>query len=221
MSEKSPRRPSTLSVARAQANALPLGAPVPVRAGADDDMTLKAGLSRGALAQAARARPVAAPQPSTKKDVRTMVQQPAAAPRARGRGPAVSAARETQDARDRSIVGVLVALFVVSMILLLTLKVRSSTQDTNARANLQETFERVHSRQNEYHTIFGRFATWPELRERGVGVGPRQRVLSWNADRSHWFLSLRDQQTGVECDRTGELFDESASERLPVCRPAK
>ena len=52
-------------------------------------------------------------------------------------------------------------------------------------------------------------------------LGRRQAVLAWNADLSHWFLSIRDVDTGVICDRTGEIFDEDWTERLSACRPPK
>jgi len=40
-----------------------------------------------------------------------------------------------------------------------------------------------------------------------------------NATASHWFVAIRDMDTGMICERTGELFDESPDERTATCRP--
>ena len=63
----------------------------------------------------------------------------------------------------------------------------------------------------------GRFATWPELEARGVVLGENQEIEEWNADASHWFLSVRDRTTGIVCQRTGELFDASSGARRAAC----
>lgn len=112
----------------------------------------------------------------------------------------------------------LVAVFAVGAVTLMSMNVAASARETRSKEALGQTFTRVHSRQSEYRAIYGRFATWPELQTRGVAVGPRQSVVDSNADASHWFMSIRDLDTGVICDRTGELMDESADERRPVCR---
>ncbi len=112
----------------------------------------------------------------------------------------------------------MVGVFVAVALVLMSMRVVSSAQQANAREALGQTFAVVHSRQAEFRTVFGRFATWPELRDRGMAVGPRQSVKDWNATASHWFISIRDLETGVICDRTGELFDEGSAERAPVCR---
>jgi hypothetical protein len=99
--------------------------------------------------------------------------------------------------------------------------VSASNADTRAREALGRTFVRVYTRQTEYRTLFGRFANWSELSQRGAMLGPRQTVRSSNADASHWFLSLGDLDTGVICDGTGELFDEEPGDRRPICRSPK
>ncbi len=225
MPENAPRLKSTLSAARALAQSRPLGAPLPTTGGTADDMNQRPVTVRGA-------QPGVPPKPRPQAPVQPRVaargQPPtAAATAATAVAAAVAAAASTaarrreREGRDRRVVGVLIMAFVAVMSVLVVVRIRTSSRETDSRTAIQNTFERVHMRQSEYHTIFGRFATWPELRSRGVGIGPRQRVLGWSADRSHWFLSLKDTMTGVECDRTGELFDEDAAERLPVCRPAK
>ncbi len=89
---------------------------------------------------------------------------------------------------------------------------------SQSEAALGSTLKVVHTRQGEFRMINQRFATWRELEARGAKLGPEQRVVVSNASPSHWFLSVRDTKTGVICDQTGELFDESAEERKPRCR---
>lgn len=123
-----------------------------------------------------------------------------------------------REERDNRVVVGMVTVFAVVAVTLVSMRLVTSNQESNAKAALGETMARVHNSQSEYRAVFGRFATWPELRDRGMQLGPRQSVKDWNADASHWFMSIRDLNTGVICDRTGELFDEAAAERQPVCR---
>jgi len=111
-----------------------------------------------------------------------------------------------------------VGAFLTIAVLMTSVRVVRSSQASRAREALGQTFARVHVRQTEFRALNGRFATWPELRERGMALEARQSVKDWNADASHWFISIRDLDTGVICDRTGELFDEASSERPAVCR---
>lgn len=115
----------------------------------------------------------------------------------------------------------LVALFTVGALVLMSLNVAETARYTRAKEAIGRTFVRMHSRQSEYRSLYGRFATWPELRAGGVALGPRQSVVDSNADASHWFLSIRDLETGLVCDRTGELMDASPAARRPVCRERK
>jgi hypothetical protein len=41
-----------------------------------------------------------------------------------------------------------------------------------------------------------------------------------NVTASHWFVALRDGDTGMICARTGELFDDGPLDRAPTCSPA-
>ena len=158
-------------------------------------MVERPGLTRGALATA---------RPSALPDAR------AGAPR--------TAAREKL---ERRAIFTIVGVSVLAVTILMGLRIASSNDQERARATIDQAFSRVHARQREYRSLFGRFASWPELKERGVVLGRRQAVLAWNADLSHWFLSIRDVDTGVICDRTGEIFDEDWTERLSACRPPK
>ena len=116
---------------------------------------------------------------------------------------------------------VLSGIFTGAALVLMAMNVAASNRNSRAKAQIGETFVRMHSRQAEYRSINGRFATWPELEASGVAIGPRQSVVDSNADASHWFLSIRDRETGVVCDRTGELLDGPVPERQPVCREQK
>ncbi|MBL0170214.1 MAG: hypothetical protein IPP90_05685 [Gemmatimonadaceae bacterium] len=129
-------------------------------------------------------------------------------------------AGDARAARDRRIVSGLIGVFVVGALWLASLSVADSSRKAQAKTQMGQTFAVVHRRQSEFRSLTGRFATWPELRQRGATLGPRQTVNSSNADASHWFISIRDQQAGVICDRTGELMDEDRFERTPVCRDA-
>jgi len=125
------------------------------------------------------------------------------------------------EARDRRVVMFLSGIFTAGALMLIAMNVAASNRNSRAKVKLGETFVRMHNRQAEYRSNNGRFATWPELQASGVALGPRQSVVDSNADASHWFLSIRDRQTGIICDRTGELLDGPAPERQPVCREQK
>ena len=114
----------------------------------------------------------------------------------------------------------LIGIFVVGALWLASLSVVESSRKSRAKATIGQTFAVVHRRQSEFRSVTGRFATWPELRQRGATLAPLQTVKASNADASHWFISIRDEKAGVICDRTGELMDEDRFERAPVCRDA-
>ena len=131
-----------------------------------------------------------------------------------------STSGDARAARDRGIVMGLLSVFAVGAMALIWVSVVDSLRKTRAKASMGQTFAVVHRRQSEFRTLFGRFATWPELTARGAKLEPSQKVNASNADASHWFISIRDQDAGVICDRTGELMDEDTSERAPACRDA-
>ena len=153
-----------------------------------------------ALQQAAASQ---AGKPATRRDV--------------GRKPVESAS----DAGDQRIVMFLCGIFAAGAIMLIAMSVAASNRTSRAKVMIGETFQYMHNRQAEYRSNNGRFATWPELKASGVALEPRQSVVDSNADASHWFLSIRDRETGVTCDRTGELLDGPVAERQPICREQK
>ena len=122
---------------------------------------------------------------------------------------------------ERGVLTVLLGVLSVWAMVLIAINISDSTQQAEARVSIDRTFAGVHQKQREYRSQTGRFASWPELEKRGERLPPAQRAIKWNADQSHWFLSIRDSDSGLICDRTGEIFDEEWKERISVCRPPK
>lgn len=129
------------------------------------------------------------------------------------------ARREIEGLAERY-VGALVGAFVVVMIGLLSLNVVTTSKHAAARETMGQTFAQVHSRQGEFRSQAGRFATWDELAARGARLDPQLTVAASNADASHWFLSLRDSETGLICDRLGDLMESFTANMTPKCREA-
>ena len=96
-------------------------------------------------------------------------------------------------------------------------RVTDRVEQGRARAALHGTLATVFERQTAFRSTEARFATWEELSGRGVKLPRTQAVERSSASQSHWFVSLRDRQTGIVCDRIGELFDD-AGDRPPRCR---
>jgi uncharacterized protein HemX len=99
-----------------------------------------------------------------------------------------------------------------------SMRVAGDVREKRAREAMAGSFVRVHERQQEFRRLNARFATFAELSSRGLRLAARQQVQRSTADASHWYLSLRDRNTGLICERTGELTDETGRERAPVCR---
>lgn len=112
----------------------------------------------------------------------------------------------------------LVSVFVLTALGLMVAAARTASQQSVARASIGQTFVHVDNRQNEFRSTSGRFATWDELRANGARLGPSQVVAASNADASHWFISIRDQKTGLICDRIGSLTEGMGTRKRPECR---
>lgn len=150
----------------------------------------------------------------------------AAAARSRGVPAAATTAavvskrkRKTTATHERVVVTAVIA-FGFAAAVLGSVRVAGDVRETRAKELMHGTFTRVDAQQDEFRRINARFATWTELAARGVRLPARQQVRTASADQSHWYLSLRDRNTGVVCDRTGELFDDPDETRAPVCRAA-
>lgn len=125
-------------------------------------------------------------------------------------------ARES-DATAQRYVAWLIGVFLLVAFALLSMNVATSTKHSVARTALGASFAQVQLRQTEFRSESGRFAQWDELVANGASLASGQTVAASNADASHWFLSLRDEKTGMVCDRIGDLV-EGGVQRPPNCR---
>jgi hypothetical protein len=134
--------------------------------------------------------------------------------------PAPVTTSATRAERDNVLVTSLVVVFVLLTIAIASIKVSGSVKADRSRTAVSGTLSKVYQQQSAFRILNQRFATWPELRARGMSLPREQRVVSSNASRSHWFMSVRDTNTGIICSRTGELFDDSPLDRKPSCSGA-
>jgi hypothetical protein len=133
---------------------------------------------------------------------------------------AVASRRErARVARSERLVVISLLAFGLAIVILGSMRVAGEVRAERAREAMTETFTRVGQRQDEFRRLNARFATLPELNARGFRLPSRHQVQRSSADPSHWFLSIRDRNTGMICDRIGELMDEPGAGRKPVCRP--
>ena len=132
---------------------------------------------------------------------------------------AASRRERARVARSERLVVVSLLAFGVAIVILGSMRVAGEVREGRAREEMTQTFARVGERQSEFRRLNARFATLPELNARGFRLPARHQVQRSSADPSHWFLSLRDRNTGMICDRIGELMDDPGAQRKPVCRP--
>lgn len=121
--------------------------------------------------------------------------------------PAQLRAAASRSAGERWLVAVLASSVAVAMLVLSGMAVRSSMAENRSKAQIGSTFGRAALRQEEYRARNDRFADWSELANEGMRLPAELRVLSSNATRSHWYLRVRDRNTGVVCDRVGQLLE--------------
>jgi hypothetical protein len=121
-------------------------------------------------------------------------------------------------ARSERLVVISLLAFGAAVVILGSMRVAGEVREGRALEAMVETFARVGERQDEFRRLNARFATLPELNARGFRLPSRHQVQRSSADPSHWFLSIRDRNTGMICDRIGELTDEPGTQRKPLCR---
>lgn len=216
MSRSSPRRPSTLAADRYRAAQRPLGASLvlPPNAARADERGV-AGV-RTAVSVGASAGVLAGGNPS--RGVERITRPAFAGPDTVARSaPAARTASAVRAQRDNVFVTSIVVAFVFLTLAIASLKVSGSMRDERSRTAIAGTLTKVYELQSGFRAINQRFATWPELRARGVSLPAQQRVVASNASKSHWFMAVRDTNTGIVCSRTGELFDDSPFDRQPSC----
>jgi len=144
--------------------------------------------------------------------------RPATATLARGRdGQTLTVHATAREAQERGVVlgaiGVCAALGLIAV----GYQVVRSTRVQGAQYALGKSLTQVSTKQSEFRSMMGRFASWPELQDRGMTLEKQQSVTAWNADGSHWFMAVRDGQTGIVCQRTGEMFDNARTNRRTSC----
>lgn len=213
MSPASDRKPSTLAAKRAIAATRPISIAA-ARSPVDGKLSVQE------IARELAKRPVA---PGVNANPSKALSARGAAP---PKEPIVATAKKFSLAAkarpkgkgEQRVVFTVVVCFVVCVATLTAVRVGDNVQASKARVAIESTFKDVHLQQRNFRVLNSRFATWNELAESGATLPADQGVAASNADASHWYLSLRDRKTGVVCDRTGELFDQEADERKPVCR---
>lgn len=200
------RRPSTLAADKFRAAQRPLGASLEPR---------PAPRSEGAPVSAARTLYGTGSSPRPRSDAPS---RPAAeaAPR-RPVASRTTTATATRAERDGVLVTSIVVVFVMLTTVIAGLKVNGSIRQDRSRTAIDGTLSHVYEQQSAFRILNQRFATWQELQSRGLRMPTEQRVVASNASPSHWFMAVRDYNTGIVCSRTGELLDESPLERKPTC----
>jgi hypothetical protein len=159
-----------------------------------------------------QARPAAASGFAPRPARQAFPEVPAAKPASVAR--TASVAREQ---RDNVFVTSIVVAFVFLTVAIAGVRVSGAMQLDRSRTAIAGTLTAVYEQQTAFRLLNQRFATWPELKARGMALPEQQRVIASNASRSHWFMAVRDSNTGVVCSRTGELFDDSPFDRTPSC----
>lgn len=245
MSSSPPRRPSTLAARKFEAQQRGFGASI----GTLGSATSTAGAAPGRLQPEAgpmmgvgrasltnapavparlvpsvplRTRPVApSPNPfatTVRGAAKPVAERPAEAPA----GPSREAMRRLAAAeREKTLVSSLIVAFIFVALAIAAVQMRSSMELDRSKQAMNATFTKVFEQQGTFRLIYGRFATWGELQRRGAKLGPAQRVVKSNASTYHWFMSVRDDGTGITCSRTGELFDDNPADRVPSCSSPK
>jgi hypothetical protein len=229
MPSSPPRRPSTLAAQKFADAKRPMGLAPASRPAARAEFTPMMGVGRSSVANAPAAPsrlvlsspiqsrvPPATPYATTVRGAARPVVEAARAPVREQ--PQAIARRDEREHRDSLVVTSTVIVLVIGLLAVACVRVSTDMGVDKSRSAMNATFGRVFGQQGSFRMLNRRFATWPELAARGARVGPRQYVVASNASASHWFLAVRDTTTGITCSRTGELFDESPTERPATCR---
>lgn len=136
------------------------------------------------------------------------------APRPRGR-----VRKRVRENQDRHVVAWLIAAFGLIVIAIASFGMTGNLRASGVESALSGTLTSVAQHQADFRALHQRFGRWDELQGRGLRLPAHQRLVKANATDSHWFVAIRDMETGMVCERTGELFDESPDERSANCRP--
>jgi hypothetical protein len=128
----------------------------------------------------------------------------------------VPATRRRSTSEER-LIALLVASAVGVTVALAAFGARTSMTLTASEQQIGNTLGRASLQQMEFHTQHARFALWEQLAESGASLPANVTVVRSNASPSHWYLQLRDQATGITCDRVGQLIDPPSELTKPSC----
>lgn len=132
-------------------------------------------------------------------------------------GPAVKAGQRTHG--ERKFVLVLAGAFAGVVLALSAMEAQGAISRSRSREVMGASLESVSRHQGTFRVLHGRFATWPELEARGERLRDGLEVARSSATESHWYLQLRDRESGLVCDRIHDLSDEgNAAPERNSCR---
>jgi hypothetical protein len=124
-----------------------------------------------------------------------------------------------RSAAERSFVLVIAGAFASVMVAIAGMQATTAYQQSKSRETMGQSLEQVSRQQSSFRLLHGRFATWPELAERGERMAEGLEVLRSNATASHWYMQLLDRDSGLVCDRIHDLSAEWNAEPEPErCR---
>ncbi len=120
--------------------------------------------------------------------------------------------------RDQRVVMTLLLVAVVVMIVLASLSVRATMRHDAVRQRVGGSLNRASLVQMEFHSRHRRFALWDELSEGGMRLPMGLSVEASTASSSHWYMRVRDVESGTMCDRIGMLTDPPGRPIAPSCQ---
>jgi hypothetical protein len=120
--------------------------------------------------------------------------------------------------RDHRVVMALLLVAVIVVLFLAAISVRATIRLGAVRERVGGTLNRASLVQMEFHTRHRRFALWDELEDGGLRLPSGMNVEASSATPSHWYLRLRDIESGTTCDRVGLLTDPPGRPVTPSCQ---
>lgn len=120
--------------------------------------------------------------------------------------------------RDHRVVVVLLLVALLIILVLASIGVRATMRHDAVRERVGSSLNRASLVQMEFHTRHRRFALWGELEERGLRLPTGLNVEASTATPSHWYLRVRDAESGTTCDRIGMLTDPPGRPITPACK---
>ncbi len=177
----------------------------------------KAGAPQPRVVAGAVEPPIRTPSPASKPaSASAAASGKASKPRSSAKSKVVAQA-STRSRNESMLVTSLLATFALLTVAVASVTVRGNMTVGRRTTALTGTLAQVREHQQTFRVLNQRFASWTELQAAGMKVPEGQRMVQSNATASHWFVSLRDIETGVVCSRTGELFDDGPNDRTPTC----